>query len=113
MKWNMWRKEKEAGIDGAVLPKPKELHQRVGIYLITQLRLDPDYAWTLMQANSPVADSRHLVNFRIYDPLEAQNRGVTVRDYRSLDNHPELVLYSGSLNKKAGAVTMTAQPVAA
>ena len=113
MKWNLWRKNRERGTDGADLPKPKELHQRVGIHLITQMKLDPDYVWTLLQAISPIDGSRNLVKFRVFNPLEAQNHGVTVRNYRSLDDHLELVLYSGTLDKKTGTIAMEVQPVAA
>ena len=113
MNWNLWRKDRVSVADGVGLPKPKELHQRVGIHLITQLKLDPDYVWMLLQASSPVEGSRNLVRFRVFNPLEARNRGVTVRNYRSLDDHLELVLYSGTLDKKTGTITMESQPVAA
>lgn len=41
---------------------------------------------------------------RIFDPAVAKEKGVTVQDYASLNDHPELILYEGYiLRARSGA----------
>ena len=43
-----------------------------------------------------------LTMIRIFDPADANQKGVDVEDYRSLDDHQELVLYKGYYQAAAG-----------
>ena len=36
-----------------------------------------------------------LTMIRIFDPAAAEEKGITIEDYESLDDHPELILYEG------------------
>ena len=92
-----WKKENGANSTPKVERKfrPKELPQAIGLHLIVRLKQDPDWVWTLRFAIQTRADDRHVVNFRIYDPLEVRNEDVKVVRYESLDEHPELILYEG------------------
>lgn len=38
---------------------------------------------------------------RIFDPAAAKEKGVTVEDYHSLNNYPELILYEGYYRTKS------------
>jgi hypothetical protein len=52
MNWKFWKTDNKNGQRlnrrSSNLPKPKDLPTRVGIYLVTQLKLDPDWVWTLL-----------------------------------------------------------------
>ena len=38
---------------------------------------------------------KQVIMIRIFDPATANEKGVAIDDYESLDNHPELILYQG------------------
>ena len=94
--------EKENGTNSAVKVerkfRPKELPQAIGLHLIVRLKEDPDWVWTLKFVIQTRADDKHVVNFRIYDPLGARSEDVKVARFESLDGHPELILYEGWFN---------------
>ena len=106
MNWKFWQK-KDASQEAGGLPKPKDLSEAVGRYLVVDMKLDPDYVWTLKAALRPREDNRDMRDFRIFHPGKADAAGVAVRNYLSLDEHPELILYAGSLNKKTNKVKLT------
>lgn len=83
------------------LPKPKDLPERVGIYMVTQLKLDPDWVWSLKGAVRPTTD-KHIFDLRIFDPKEAVVSDAVITDYDALDRSPEMILFEGSFNKSTG-----------
>ena len=85
------------------MPKPKDLPDRIGIHLVTQLRSDPDWVWTLQGAVRPTKQ-KHYFEIRIFDPEEAFLSDVIVRDFDSLEDFPELILFEGYFNKNTGWV---------
>ncbi len=110
MNWKFWQKNGES-INGGErphqpekLPKPKELHQQVGIFLITRLKEDPDWIWGLKMVSCPMPEKKHVARIRIYNPHDAAATGVAVINYHSLDDHAELIIFEGLFNKSAGAV---------
>jgi hypothetical protein len=46
-----------------------------------------------------------LTMIRIFDPATANEKSVTIDDYGSLDNYPELVLYEGYYREVSGQAT--------
>ncbi len=42
-----------------------------------------------------VVEGRSATLARIFDPAVAKEKGVTIEDYESLNEHPELILYEG------------------
>jgi hypothetical protein len=86
---------------GAVhLAKPVEMPEAVGRYLVVQMKKDPDWVWNLRAVIRPKPDNGHspILDVRVFDP--AKVGGVVVKDWTTLDAHPELVLYEGSFDKK-------------
>lgn len=81
-------------------PKPKPISQPIGTSLVVKHQEDPDWVWGLMNVILPDPDSptRHL--FRVYRPQDCALRGVKVGSYRDLDQHPDLVLYYGWMDRK-------------
>ena len=46
------------------------------------------------------ADDESIFDVRIYDENIAVQRKVKIRDYTSLDEHPDLIMFEGWYNKK-------------
>lgn len=80
--------------------KPRDIHPAVGRELVTTFKEDPDWVWKLKQVQKPSAQGEHIRDYRVFDPTAAAGRGIAVRDYDSLDEHPALILYYGWVNKK-------------
>ncbi len=92
MNWKFWKKS-----GPATLSKPKELSSDLGKYLVVNLGYDPDWVWQLkVVMNLPKEGSS---DFRIFDPTMAAMQGVTVKDYTSLDEQKNLVLFDGWYQK--------------
>jgi hypothetical protein len=110
MNWKFWQKEKQQGHPSGTgeikLTKPRELPDRVGMYLVTKLSLDPDWVWNLKCVLRPLADHKNVFDIRIFNPETGAAKGVTVANFNSLDTHPELILFSGSFDKKTGKVQL-------
>ena len=103
MNWKFWKAKNENGQRSSKLPRPKDLPDRVGMYLVTQLKLDPDWAWSLKGVVRPTKE-KYNFEIRVFDPKEAVISEVVVRDFDSLDNCPELILFEGRFNKNTGWV---------
>ena len=107
MSWKFWKTENnnDRRLDqrSAKLPKPKDLPERVGMYLVTQLKLDPDWVWSLKGVARPTTE-KHNFEIRVFDPKEAVISDVVVKNFNSLDAFPEMILFAGCFNKNNGWV---------
>lgn len=105
MNWKFWETKSTngqiLGQRSSKLPKPKDLPERVGFYMVTQLKLDPDWVWSLKAAVRPTTD-KHIFDIRVFDPKEAVISDVAITDYDALDRCPEMILFDGSFNKSSG-----------
>ena len=110
MSWKFWKKENpiesSAGTlnKNVKLPRPKELPDRVGMYLVTRLKEDPDWVWSVKAAMRPKADEKHVIEIRIFNPADAARQGVVIKNFNSLDDHPDMILFFGWFNKATGIV---------
>ena len=108
MNWKFWQKEKprvnSSGTSEVKLAKPRDLPQRVGMHLVTQLKEEPDWVWSLKGAMRPKADEKNTFEIRIFNPADAARNGVVIANFNSLDAHPNMILFFGSFNKKTGSV---------
>ena len=48
-------------------------------------------------------------DFRVFDEAQVAAREVTVKDYTSLDEYPDLILYEGWFDKEANKVEIEKQ----
>jgi hypothetical protein len=107
MRWKFWKTDNKddhsLNKGSSKLPKPKDLSDRVGMHLVTQLKLDPDWVWSLKGVVRPTAQ-KHYFEIRIFDPKEAVISDVIVRDFNSLNDFPEMILFAGCFNKNTGWV---------
>lgn len=93
--------DQSAPAEGASkLSKPKDIFDAVGRDLVIKHQQDPDWVWKLKQVNKPSEQGKHIRDFRVYDPVAVGRQGVKMRDYHSLDDHPELIVCYGWLNLK-------------
>ena len=105
MSWKFWHKNQASG-ETEGMPKPKDLPDAVGRHLVVNLKLDPDYVWTLKAALRSQPENRDIRDFRIFSPGQANAAGVSVRNYLTLDDHPALILYEGWVNKKTNQLKL-------
>lgn len=89
------------------LPKPKDVLPAVGRDLVTVYHIDPDRVWSLKCVIRPLDGVNMFHLFRVFSDKQAYSAGVKVLNYDSLDYHPELVLYSGRVNKANSHVEFT------
>jgi hypothetical protein len=82
------------------LPKPQSLPEAVGRELVLGFDKDPDWVWRLKCVMRRRQNEKSRFDIRIFDEAQAAEKGVRVRDYTSLDDYPELVLFDGSYDKK-------------
>lgn len=105
MGWKFWIKESEKGEPSKPkmqkLPRPKDIPEPVGRYLIVELGKDPEWVWHLKSVVRSRQEEKNCYDVRVFDEGKAAQKNVAVKDYTSLDEHPELVLYEGWFDKRA------------
>lgn len=103
MGWRFWHKNEPSATDAGEktrkLGRPRDLPAEVGRHLVVVEGLDPDWAWCLKCVLQPKENAENAFDIRIYEPGRAIRQGVTIKDYYSLDDHMELVLYAGLYDK--------------
>jgi len=103
MSWKFWQKnETPADANGGKtqkLEKPRELPQDVGRHLVVEEGLDPDWVWSLKCVRKPRENFKSAFDVRIFCPVTAAQRGVKIRDYASLDNHADQIIFTGWYDK--------------
>ena len=87
-----WSKksEKEEG----KLPGPGQIPGLVQNYLVTERKMSPDLV-KLLRALESKDTTGGTVNIRVFDESEAIAKKVQVKDYTSLEEHRDLILYEG------------------
>lgn len=107
MNWKFWqgfRKEQRSPANVIKLTKPKDLPDRVGIYLITQMHENPDWVWGLKWVVRRKPEQKEIMEFRVFSPSDAAMKNVGIRDFISLESHPEIILFEGLFDKETGIV---------
>ena len=107
MNWNFWKKEspnESVAANGSKLFKPKEVPEPVGRKMVTGMKLDPDLVWSLKYVSRPMGERRNASEFRIFNPETAHQKGIAIKNWTSLDDLPDLILYSGYYDKSANSI---------
>jgi hypothetical protein len=104
MGWKFWQKEDQGG--EKKLPRPKDLPQEVGRHLVVSEGYDPDWVWSLKSVVKPRENSRTTMDIRIFSEEAASQKALAVKDYHSLDRHPDLVLFAGWYDRESRTVKM-------
>ena len=83
---------------------PRDIPQWAYRHLVIALKVDPDYLSQLKCVEQVNFDGDVLLNLiRIYDP-KAVEKSTQLKDFTSLDQHPELILYEGHMEKRSGRI---------
>jgi hypothetical protein len=101
MFWN--RKQTKEG--EMKLAGPKEIPELAGRYMVVQEKKDPDWVWKLKGVVRP-ANKHKTFYCRVFDESQVAREGFKVKDWSSLDEHPELIIWEGYFDKE----TNTARP---
>ena len=86
------------------LPGPKDIPGPVGSHLVVALKQNPDWVWKLKGVVRRRLEGKDRFDFRVFDEAKVAGTKVIVRNYTSLDEHPDLILYEGWFDKKSGEV---------
>lgn len=87
------------------LSGPKEIPGLVQNYLVAEAKMNPDLV-KLLRAVERKNTTGATFNIRIFDESEAMARKVQVKDYTSLDECPDLIIYEGWFDEGAKQVKL-------
>lgn len=99
--FDFWKKKSPGEIK---LSRPKTIPDPVGRFLVVKLGQNPDWVWNLKSVVKPRGEEKNSFDVRVFDSAQQSSQGVTVKNYNSLDEHPELILFDGWFNKKTQEV---------
>jgi len=120
MSWIFWKKKSKmvevSDVKEENFSKPKAIPEPVGRYLVVDLGKSPDWVWQLKGVLRSKED-KYQYDVRVFDEAQARAKGVSVKNYITLDEHPELILFEGWYDKKYNSVhvqeTLEPKPKAA
>ena len=99
-------KEEEKKLSG-----PKNIPGLVQNYLVAERKMDPDFVKLLQAVVGKSAMGEKVFDVRIFDESEALAKKVQVKDYTSLDERPDLIIYEGSFDEGAKEVKLEEKKV--
>ena len=100
MFWGKKSAEEEGKLSG-----PREIPVPVQTYLVAERKMDPDLV-KLLKAVECKSATGATFNIRVFDNSEAIAKNVQVKDYTSLDECPDLILYEGWFDEGAKQVKL-------
>jgi hypothetical protein len=89
------------------LQGPKETPTLVQNYLINTTKLNPTLARIFKSVVRKNDDGQKSYDIRIYDEGDATARKIRVKDYTSLDENPNLIIYEGKYDETTKKVELT------
>lgn len=105
MRWRFWEKRSTGQPKFHRLPtSPGPLPEKLRRHLIQEFELSAEWVRSLSGVTRPMAGEHDIYEFRVFSPTQMAIRGITVKDYGSLDECGHLILFSGTLNLQTGAV---------
>lgn len=98
MSFKFWQKKDD--VSPKKLPGPKEIPYPVGRYLVVDRGLDPDWVWGLKGVVLPREGEKNVFQVRVFSANDVSMKDINVKNYHSLDEHPEVILFQGWFDKK-------------
>ena len=86
------------------LPAPSSIESILATKLIVDLKQDADQIWKLHSVVCQRSGGGQRFDFRVFDADRVTATRVQVKDYTSLDDYPELIVYQGWFDKESGEV---------
>ena len=99
----MFWKRKETKEGEEKLPGPKRIPDIVGRYMVVEQQKDPDWVWQLKGVVRP-AGKKKAFQCRVFSEAQVAQAGVSVKDWTSLDDHPDQILWEGYCDKETNTV---------
>ncbi len=82
------------------LSGPKEVPELVGRYMVLQMKKDPNWVWKSVKGVvRPVVGNKKAFYCRCFEDSQVAQAGLKIKDWTSMDTHPELVIWEGYFNK--------------
>lgn len=88
------------------LAGPREIPQLLVKHLAAEKKIDADWARLLKAVVRRSPKGKEISDVRVFDDAEAMVKKVTVKDYTSLDAHPELIIYEGWFDEESKRVEL-------
>jgi hypothetical protein len=88
------------------LPGPKQIPGLVGKHLTAEYKMDPDLVPILKAVIRKNPKAEKTFDCRIFDESEAAANEVQIKDYTSLDEYPDLILYEGWFDEESKRVEL-------
>ncbi|MCX7966671.1 MAG: hypothetical protein N2596_08615 [Syntrophorhabdaceae bacterium] len=88
------------------LSKPEELPSIVQNYLANEKKIDANIVTLLRMVKIKDDTEEGLFHIRIFDNSDALAKDIEVHNYRSLDDHPDLIIFEGVFNQKTKDVNL-------
>jgi hypothetical protein len=105
MSWKFWEKS-PTGAKNRKLTGPKGLPHPVGRIMVVEKGENPDWVWGLKSVERPTEGKKYRFDVRVFDTNAADKKGISVRDYTSLDKASDLILYEGWYDKKSNQAVL-------
>ncbi len=95
----MWFKGKNEKSDK--MPAPKNIPEFGNKYLIAEKKFNADILPFLKVVSKPRANDDKAVDIRIFDPSDAEARGVSVKNFNDLTANPAMIIGEGWMDETA------------
>jgi len=96
---------KKSAKEEGKLSGPKEIPGPVRNYLVAERKMDSDLV-KLLKAVEHKSTTGAGFNIRVFDDSEAIAKKVQVKDYTSLDEYPDLIIYDGQFDRGSKQVNL-------
>ena len=85
------------------LPGPKGIPELAGRHMVVKENKNPDWVWQLKGVVRP-AGKKKTFYCRVFSEAQVAQAGIKVKDWTSLDDHPDLILWEGYFDKETNTV---------
>jgi len=99
----MFWKRKETKEGEEKLPGSQGIPEHAGRHMVVEEKKDPNWVWKLQAVVRPT-EKKTAFYCRVFDVAQVAQAGVKVKDWTSLDEHPDLILWEGYFDKKTNTV---------
>ncbi len=102
----LWDKKKTGEEKKERLSGPREIPGIVQNYLVTEKKMDPELVKLLKALIYKSSSGEKVNNIRIFDEADAMAQKVQVKDYTTLDQHSDLIIYEGIFDEDSKHVRL-------
>ena len=109
MHWKFWQKATQIETPKAnekKLPGQKSINDLVGRHLVIEFGKNPDWVWNLKNVLRQRPEAESSFDVRVFNQAEAAEKKVDVKNYLTLDEHPDLILFEGWFDKKSQKIEL-------